>query len=64
MEYMQGGTLAEAVERYSFAESSVAYVAREILKALEYLHGHNLVHRDLKSANVMLTVEGKIKLST
>jgi len=62
MEYMQGGTLAEAVERYSFAESSVAYVAREILRALEYLHSHNLVHRDLKSANVMLTVEGKIKL--
>jgi len=62
MEYMQGGTLAEAVERYSFAETSVAYVAREMLKALEYLHGHNLVHRDLKSANVMLTVEGKIKL--
>jgi hypothetical protein len=30
MEYMQGGTLAEAVERYSFAESSVAYVAREV----------------------------------
>eukprot|EP00026_Physarum_polycephalum_P003650 Phypoly_transcript_03663.p1 GENE.Phypoly_transcript_03663~~Phypoly_transcript_03663.p1 ORF type:complete len:665 (+),score=125.19 Phypoly_transcript_03663:141-2135(+) len=62
MEYMQGGTLAEAVERYSFAESSVAYVAREMLRALEYLHSHNLVHRDLKSANVMLTVEGKIKL--
>lgn len=62
MEYMQGGTLAEAVERYSFAETSVAYVAREILRALEYLHSHNLVHRDLKSANVMLTVEGKIKL--
>jgi hypothetical protein len=62
MEYMQGGTLAEAVERYSFAESSVAYVAREILRALEYLHSHSLVHRDLKSANVMLTVEGKIKL--
>lgn len=62
MEYMQGGTLAEAVERYSFAESSVAYVAREILRALDYLHNHSLVHRDLKSANVMLTVEGKIKL--
>lgn len=62
MEYMQGGTLAEAVERYAFAESSVAYVAREMLRALDYLHGHNLVHRDLKSANVMLTVEGKIKL--
>eukprot|EP01111_Echinosteliopsis_oligospora_P004295 TRINITY_DN1686_c1_g1_i4.p1 TRINITY_DN1686_c1_g1~~TRINITY_DN1686_c1_g1_i4.p1 ORF type:complete len:767 (+),score=235.94 TRINITY_DN1686_c1_g1_i4:238-2538(+) len=62
MEYMQGGTLAESVERYSFVESSVAYVAREVLKALEYLHNLNFVHRDLKSANIMLTVEGRIKL--
>lgn len=36
---------------------------QQMLRALEYLHSHNLVHRDLKSANVMLTVEGKIKLS-
>jgi len=62
MEFMQGGTLSEAVEKYSFGETSVAYVAREMLSALEYLHKNNLVHRDLKSANVMLTVEGKIKL--
>lgn len=62
MEYMHGGTLSEAVDRYQFGESSVAYVAREVLCALEYLHSNNLVHRDLKSANIMLTVEGKIKL--
>lgn len=48
----------------SFTVAHARSPYKQMLKALEYLHSHNLVHRDLKSANVMLTVEGKIKLST
>jgi serine/threonine protein kinase len=35
----------------------------EVLKALEFLHDNQLVHRDLKSANIMLDFNGNVKLS-
>lgn len=61
-EFLEGGTLSEAVKVHQFSERHIAYVAREILKALKYLHSINFVHRDLKSGNVMMSIEGHIKL--
>lgn len=43
--------------------TGVAYVAREVLKGVDYLHSQNYVHRDLKSANVMMSIVGEIKIS-
>jgi serine/threonine protein kinase len=63
MEFLEGGTLEQAAKAYSFEEKQIAYVALEMLKALEYLHAENLVHRDLKSANIMMSIKGEIKLS-
>ncbi len=70
---MEGGSLSEAVKRYQFEERHVAYVAREVqefffhilqvLKAIDYLHSLDLVHRDLKSGNIMLSTKGDVKLS-
>ncbi|EGC39115.1 hypothetical protein DICPUDRAFT_148117 [Dictyostelium purpureum] len=62
MEFMEGGTLAEASSQYPFQESNIAYVAREVLQGLAYLHSIQLVHRDLKSQNIMMTTSGEIKL--
>eukprot|EP01104_Vermistella_antarctica_P000545 TRINITY_DN1069_c0_g1_i2.p1 TRINITY_DN1069_c0_g1~~TRINITY_DN1069_c0_g1_i2.p1 ORF type:complete len:533 (-),score=95.64 TRINITY_DN1069_c0_g1_i2:382-1884(-) len=62
MEFMEGGTLEEAIAVRRFKEPEISFVARQILKALYYLHGKKLVHRDLKSSNVMLSVEGEVKL--
>lgn len=60
---MEGGTLSEAVKGYEFRESHIAYIARETLQALVYLHQRNWAHRDLKSSNIMLTIGGEVKLS-
>jgi len=62
MEYMQGGTLTEAAAGHTFNESCIAYVAKGMLEGLSYLHSHQLVHRDIKSGNIMMTIDGKIKI--
>jgi len=43
-------------------EQHIAYIAREMLKGLQHLHSVNMVHRDLKSANIMMSILGEIKL--
>ena len=63
-EFMHGGTLHEAARAHRFEDKHIAYVAREVLKALKFLHGKKFAHRDLKSQNVMMAINGAIKLST
>lgn len=62
MESMEGGSLKDLHELQSFEEDQLAYVAKECLKALDYLHGIGLCHRDLKPGNIMLSTGGTVKL--
>ena len=64
MELLRGGNLKQASSSKisPFDEREIAFISREILKGLEYLHSINVAHRDLKSLNVMLTVDGTVKL--
>jgi len=62
MEFLEGGTLDIAVKNFTFTERQVAYVAREMLQGIKYLHSENLAHRDLKSANVMMSIKGDVKI--
>jgi len=63
MERLDGGSLAHAVALCGgFREPHVAYTADRVLKALEFMHSRSLVHRDLKSANLMFTTLGDVKL--
>lgn len=54
MEFLEGGTLTEAARAHPFKESQVAFAARELLKAIEFIHKNGVVHRDIKSANVKI----------
>ena len=63
MEYLEGGTLTEARKGHEFAENEIAFVARELLRGLEHIHSLKLVHRDVKSENIMLSIMGDVKLS-
>lgn len=46
------------------SEAQISLIARDTLAALEYLHDTlNIIHRDIKAANLLLTDEGKLKLS-
>jgi len=62
MEFLEGGTFEEAARAWRFNETNLAYVARELLKGLSYMHSRQLAHRDLKSANIMMSVQGAVKL--
>eukprot|EP01113_Clastostelium_recurvatum_P030700 TRINITY_DN3756_c0_g1_i3.p1 TRINITY_DN3756_c0_g1~~TRINITY_DN3756_c0_g1_i3.p1 ORF type:complete len:462 (-),score=91.55 TRINITY_DN3756_c0_g1_i3:43-1428(-) len=62
MEFLEGGTFADAAKAWQFNEENLAYIAREVLHGVKYLHDNQIVHRDLKSANIMMDITGQVKL--
>jgi p21-activated kinase 1 len=64
MEYMEGGCLTDVITANLMAEGQIAAVSREIARGLEHLHEYGIIHRDIKSDNVLLSPTGDIKLST
>ena len=64
-EYVPGNTLKTIKSKRSpakFSEEEVKWIAEQILDGLEYAHNQNILHRDLKPGNIVLTPERKIKL--
>jgi p21-activated kinase 1 len=64
MEYMKGGTLTDIVLTSLMTEGQVAAVSREITQGLQHLHGQGIIHRDIKSSHVLLSLTGDVKIST
>ncbi|CUM68434.1 uncharacterized protein PRCAT00006157001 [Priceomyces carsonii] len=64
MEYCGGGSCADLLKFCKkLPEDVVAYIIRDVLRGLNYLHQEKKVHRDIKSANILLTEKGEIKLA-
>ena len=63
MEYMEGGSLRDVATANLMTEGQMAAVSREICQGLEHLHRHGVIHRNIKSDNVLLSLNGDIKLS-
>lgn len=64
MEYMVGGDLKSLLAMYGFFEESAArFYAAEICLALQYLHKHGIVHRDIKPDNMLISAAGHVKLT-
>lgn len=58
MEYLEGETLAQRLQRGPLSVSQVIQYATEIADALNEAHRHGISHRDLKPGNIMLTKSG------
>jgi serine/threonine protein kinase len=63
MEYVEGETLRDAIERGPLDPVRALEVLRGVAEGLEHAHREGIVHRDVKPANVLLGRDGRIKLA-
>ena len=64
MEFMDMGCLTDIIELYygHFTENALRYVAYHSLRSLQYLHTNHIIHRDIKSDNLLINSAADIKL--
>lgn len=61
--YIPGGTLAIKIKTSPLSFDRVLELGNEIASALDYLHGQAVIHRDLKSSNILLDLSGHTYLA-
>lgn len=64
LEYVPGGSIATMLKQYNtFQEPLVKNFVRQILAGLSYLHSQDIIHRDIKGANILVDNKGGVKIS-
>jgi mitogen-activated protein kinase kinase kinase len=64
LEYVPGGSVAAMLNQYGrLQEVLICNFVRQILQGLAYLHGRDIIHRDIKGANILVDNKGNVKIS-
>ena len=62
MEYVEGKTLKQIIEKETLSIRKLLDIGIQICEGLTVAHEKGIVHRDIKSANIMLTPRGQVKI--
>ena len=62
MEYIEGAELKDKIKSSAIPETEAIEIAKQIAEGLEAAHKKGIVHRDIKSQNIMITNDGKVKI--
>ena len=64
LEYCPGGELFELLsKKRKFAEDQARFYAAQMVLALEFMHAKNIIYRDLKPENVLVDIDGYLKIT-
>ena len=64
LEYCPGGELFELLsKKRKFAEDQARFYAAQMVMALEFMHAKNIIYRDLKPENVLVDIDGYLKIT-
>lgn len=64
LEYIPGGSVQLMLQLYGpFEEPLIRNFVRQVLVGLSYLHGVDIIHRDIKGANILIDIKGTAKIS-
>ncbi|RFU81774.1 ste ste20 paka kinase [Trichoderma arundinaceum] len=64
MEFMEGGALTDVIDNNpSISEEQISTICHETCRGLQHLHAQSIIHRDIKSDNVLLDARGNVKIT-
>eukprot|EP01102_Stenamoeba_stenopodia_P002402 TRINITY_DN12221_c0_g1_i1.p1 TRINITY_DN12221_c0_g1~~TRINITY_DN12221_c0_g1_i1.p1 ORF type:complete len:853 (-),score=167.69 TRINITY_DN12221_c0_g1_i1:79-2637(-) len=64
LEYIEGGSLEALLKKFGrMPETLIVRYTQQILSGLQYLHSRNVIHRDIKCGNILITKDGTVKLA-
>lgn len=64
LEYVPGGSVSSLLKQCGcFEEPLIRNFIRQVLVGLSYLHGKDIIHRDIKGANILIDIKGVVKIS-
>ncbi|CAD8053491.1 unnamed protein product [Paramecium sonneborni] len=63
LEYISQGSLRRVLSKIDLEETNIKIYSKQILEGINYLHKKNIIHRNIKSSNILVDSQGIIKLS-